>query len=97
MTQQTINFDAPHNGSPTSIAAAASVSGAIANTLRGKVFAAIECSKHGLTREECSEATGIRLATVCARVNELLKVGKLHTVGTRPTTSKRQAAVLVVR
>lgn len=52
----------------------------------------------GATREEIASATGLRLASVCGRVNELIRLGLAVENGrTRQTESLRSAAVVVAR
>ena len=46
------------------------------------------------TREELAESTGLRLASVCGRVNELLELRMAVENGTRETSSRRKAAVV---
>ena len=51
----------------------------------------------GLTRAELSEFTGMRLSSVCARVNELIHLGMLAEGRKRPCTrSGRKAYPLVL-
>ncbi len=62
MTQTTI-FDPPHNGTPTSIAAAESIQPR-AGGLRARVLEFI-VKAGGATIDEVSQGTGILTATVC--------------------------------
>lgn len=78
--------------SPTSIAAAQSIA-EHAPTLRLRVLVFIR--EHGpCTQERIALETGIRLSTVCARVNELAHRNEIHDTGqTAPTTSGRSAVL----
>lgn len=82
-------------GSATSRAAADAIAPR-AGTMRLRTLEAYaSMGDRGATREEVAQWQGMRLATVCARVNELVGYGFLEpTGGTRPTTSGRQAEVL---
>lgn len=97
MTAQLSLYDsqligASHNGTPTSIAAAQSIA-EHAPTLKGRVLAYLR--EHGpATQERISIETGIRLSTICARVNELAREGRVRDTGeTARTTSGRLAVV----
>jgi len=58
-------------------------------------LAIIDAGRTGATREELAEQTGIRLASICGRVNELLRVGLVQEDGrTRLNESNREAAVV---
>ena len=83
----------------TSRAAAESIRGQVALTQRERVMAEIvRCGWDGATREEIAVATGLRLASVCGRVNELLRLGLATEPGrTRQTESLRPAAVVVAK
>lgn len=62
----------------TSIAAAERIA-ADAPNLRGKVYAAIvEAGERGMTRQEISDQTGMKLQTVCGRVFELKGFGLVY-------------------
>ena len=81
--------------SPTSAAAAASVRDT-AGTMRAQVrqFVARR-GEWGATRDEIARGCGIRIQTVCARVDELLKVGAVRrTLRTRVTDTGRAAEVV---
>ncbi len=85
----------PHNATPTSRAAAESITNA-APTLRGRVYEAIcRAGSRGLTRHEVAVATDIDLATVCPRVGELMRQGVIRVVGTRPSPAGRASGVLI--
>lgn len=84
-------------GSDTSIAAAYGQSESHRSTIRERIFQHIQGSDTGATREEISIEVGIRLATVCARVSELLASGRIKRGGQRETTSGTMAEVLWVR
>jgi len=90
-----------HNHTETSKAAAEA---AIPKVKRGQklVLQAIQESPNGLTRDQVSSLVGIPTATVCARANELLKIGLIgprldETTGrkmTRPTRTGSNAEIL---
>lgn len=61
----------------TSIAAAEAIAD-FAPNLRGKVFAFVGKRPTGATRQEISDQLGMKLQTVCARVNELMKMGLVY-------------------
>lgn len=84
-------------GSETSRAAAEAIA-PFAGTMRLRTLEAYaKMEDRGATREEVAHWKGIRLATVCARTRELVKIGALApTGGTRPTTGRRQAEVLKI-
>ena len=46
----------------------------------------------GITRSELSEASGIRLSSVCGRVNELVAIGKLEELPRRPCRVTKSSA-----
>lgn len=85
-----------HNGTATSIAAAASVQSAAA-TMRETVLQAIRAASFaGLTREEIERQTGLAGNSVRPRVSELLAAGAITPSGEiRRTASNRPAEVLV--
>jgi predicted ArsR family transcriptional regulator len=87
-----------HNHTATSLAAADSMKGSAA-LLRERIAVAIKYAGYaGLTRDEITDKTGIRPNTVRPRVLELLAEGRIaRATFTRPTTSGRQAEVLVLQ
>jgi hypothetical protein len=90
-------FDPPHNGTPTSKAAAQEIRHT-ADNLRARVYEFIAlCGENGATREECEIGLEMPGSTVRPRVVELMKAGKVREVPdvTRATESGRQAAILV--
>ncbi len=95
MSQRLFNFNEalpPHNRTDTSKAAA------IADTapkMRQRVYDHL--LRHGpLTNEQIARDTGIRLQTVCARVNKLCSLGLVADSGIRrPGDSGRAAKVWV--
>ena len=93
------DLSAPHNGTPTSRAAAEEIRPA-SETLRQTVLEAI-ClrERYGATREELEAMTGLNGNTIRPRVAELLEQGLvvLPEGRTRKTKAGRQAAVLVGR
>jgi hypothetical protein len=87
-------YVAPHNGTPTSKAAAESLSAESTYTIRETIYRFIASSGDGATREEIEEALGIGGNTVRPRVRELLAAFRLREYGERKTRSGRNAAVL---
>lgn len=83
----------------TSRAAADSLRGEPALTQRERVLLElVSRGIEGATREEIAAATKLRLASVCGRVNELLRLGLVVEPGaTRQTESLRAAAVVVAK
>jgi predicted transcriptional regulator len=83
--------------SPTSAAAAVSVR-ETAGTVRARCLAFIRArGPWGATRDEIARGCGIRIQTVCARVDELLKVGAVRrTSRTRVTDTGRAAEVVEI-
>jgi len=83
-------------GSDTSRKAAQAAQ-SMAKTLRDQVCAhATALGPYGMTRQEICKATGLKNETVCPRVRELLRDGRLVTlVETRGTDAKNDAHVLV--
>ena len=86
----------PANYTVTSQEAARSIE-LKAPTLRQKVFAYVFCcGLHGATNEEISVQLSMPLQTVCARRNELVKMGRLQvTEKQRKTVSGRMAEVVI--
>ena len=90
-----------HNGTETSKEAAKN---AKINQRRGQlaVLHAIQVAENGLTRDELTTITGLPTATICARANELVKLGeigpqidsKTGKKKRRPTRTGNTAAVL---
>lgn len=88
---------APHNSTPTSIAAAEAVT-LKAGTGRARIVAWLKTQRqHGGTNDEIAEACDMLLHAVCARVNELTKQGFLVAKGERPSTAGHAAAVRVCK
>jgi len=57
----------------------------------------VNMGDYGATRDELSRALGIKIQTVCARVDELMESGAIRkTERTRRTSSGKPATVLVV-
>lgn len=80
----------------TSQAAAESMRGEPSARQRQQVLdELLRCGQHGATREELGDLTGLKIQSVCGRVNELLRSGAVCERGTRPTRSNRSAAVVV--
>lgn len=85
---------APHNHTPTSQAAAASLSPETLGHLHTVILAAIRGS--GLTGMTCDQVElELQLShqTASARVHELARRGRIVTDSTRPTRSGRRAQV----
>lgn len=90
---------APHNGTPTSKAAAEEIKPS-RDTLRQQVLEAIQLwERHGATREELEHLTGLSGNTIRPRVVELVSAGAVvEPAGrTRKTKGGRQAQVLLAR
>jgi predicted transcriptional regulator len=89
-------FDqAPHNRTATSIEAAEAIKPTAA-TLRLKVLEFVRSQgEYGATNNEIAAALNMRLATVCARRNELVKSGSLRTDGTTRLSDTGRPAQIV--
>ena len=88
----------PANRTRTSQAAARAAEPASAGKREVIRLFVCQAGLHGATNDEIVAATGILLQTVCARVNELQKLGSLVDSGlTRPTRAGRAATVWRVR
>lgn len=100
MTAQTTLWgDEPlpaHNGTETSVSAAESVRDDCSR-LRALVLDAIRRSVFGLTCDEVEIATRLSHQTASARVNELMRAGRIRPVAKRATRSGRMAQVWIVR
>ena len=80
----------------TSKLAAESLRGEPALIQRECVLLALqECRSNGATREELATATGLPLASICGRVNELLRLGLVRQPGLRRMTSSGRMAAVV--
>ena len=93
MNQNTINFDCPSNGSPTSNAAAESMEGHAARQRR-EVLDYLRTCPEGATREEIEIGLGMRGNSVRPRVIELLNRRLVYEFGTRKTSSGRNAMIV---
>jgi len=83
---------APHNGTPTSIAAAQSIKPHI-GPMQRRILDYLDY-EGPLTQEEISVGTGLRLQSVNGRINELARIGLVKDIGwTAPTSSGRRAVV----
>ena len=88
-----------HNRTATSREAAEAARPKISQT-QNRVLGAV--TPNGSTRDELAQLTGLPTATICARANELVKLGKLCSSRnaltgrklTRPTRSGKNAEVL---
>lgn len=97
-------FDAqvsgPHNGQPTSVAAAVAAAPRITPQKR-RILSYFEFpypERHGMTQDECSEALNLPRSTACARFRELELEGYItKTNRTRPTRYGREAVVYELR
>lgn len=96
--QTAIDFDPPHSGTATSIAAARSIR-PVAATLRERVFAFVDKQgMHGATAEEIERALKMSGNTVRPRILELRAAKRMFDRGnTRETQSGRQATVWVAK
>lgn len=83
----------PHNGTPTSIAAAKSIV-PVMNLQQRQIFEAIRGATFGMTREEVAKKTGLRDSSVRPRCVELLGLGLIREDGERAGESLRFAKVL---
>ena len=92
--QQTLPYQ---KHSPTSKAAAESISDNKRIIDQLKIFEAIRDSHDGLTDEQGQSLTGINGNTYRPRRGELQKMGYLYPEGIRNTKSGRKAAVWYVR
>ncbi len=95
MTQLSISF-VPHNGTPTSRAAAESMM-CHATRLKRQILAEISAAEWGLTCDEVEQRTGLSHQTASARIRELTESEKLYHHGERPTRSGRKARVYFIR
>lgn len=87
---------APHNGTPTSVAAAISIE-PISGTQRRAIHEWLCGRPDGATRQEIEQGTGVDGSAVRPRVLELIGMGLVReTARTRATTSGRMAVVLEV-
>lgn len=88
---------APHNGTATSKAAAKAIE-PHRDSQAGRVLAFVRASgQHGATREEIADGLQMRLASVCARVSELVADSKIIGRGKRPASSGHEVEVLVAK
>lgn len=83
---------APHNGTPTSKAAAKSIEPFLTQQA-ARVLRSIQ-SHPGCTREAVALSTGMLLSAVCGRVHQLVKDGHVVERGTAKTSTGRSAACL---
>lgn len=86
----------PHNGRPTSKAAAASVAES-AESMRAEIMRLFDrLGDYGATCDEAEQALRLRHQTCSARIAELKKAGSIVDSGrTRKTRSGCKAAVMV--
>jgi len=90
-------FDCPHNGTPTSRAAAESVKHSAAS-MRSQILQLLRTRADlGLTCDDVEVYRGYRHQTASARIRELSLSGHIRNSGkTRKTRSGREAIVWVV-
>lgn len=95
MIQAELNFDAaPHNGTPTSRAAAESQTPCKKQRDRDRIVAYVKAND-GATRDELVDKLNMGVGTVCPRVFELVKSGELFEPGEkRETRTGSKAFVL---
>lgn len=106
MTYQTQMFPtAPHNRTETSVAAARAVLPRV-GTDKARIMRMLEALRDsdphvwqlfGASRARIAAASGIPLATVCARVNELIKEGLCYEEGTESYGSHRPGKIVRAR
>ena len=86
----------PFQRSSATSRAAAMEARETAGTVRARVRAWVECrGRWGATREEISLGLDLRIQTVCARVDELLREGSVFRTGAvRRTVTGRKAEVI---
>lgn len=53
------------------------------NSVKGKIVKIIKETQKGMTRKELSEKLGYPIATICGRVNELIKENYLIEIDTK--------------
>lgn len=99
MNQRNLFNTEPHPpfaaGSDTSHEAAHRIAPVSGMARRLVLIRYADCGPHGATRDEVSNMIPMRLATVCARTHELVRVGALEpTTELRPTSSGCLAEVL---
>lgn len=87
-------WDVPHNGTPTSRAAAAR---AQPTRQEQAVIDALRAAPDGLTREELEDRTGLAGNAIRPRVWALVARGIVYEQGERPTRAGRAAAVVRLR
>lgn len=84
----------PHEAVSTSQAAAVSVK-PVTGRLRAQVLRTIEQNPDGLTDDDIEVLTGLKHQTASARRRELYLLGKIRSIGERPTRSGRKAKVWI--
>jgi hypothetical protein len=90
MNQGPLPPDPPHNGTPTSIAAANAIRHARVPAAK-RIHAYIEANP-GATRREIEEKLGIYMGTVTGRTSELIAAGLVEELDERGTTCSGHAA-----
>ncbi len=95
--QCSIDFDPPHNGTATSIAAAKAVMPR-AGTIRERIYQLIARQKlRGMTADEVEFGMAMSGDTVRPRLIELRREGRIYKSDTtRPTRKGQQAVVYMV-
>ena len=95
--QRSLFAAVPHNGRPTSQAAARSMAGEI-NNLRMRVFAFIrDTGEHGATGEEIEHALHGTHQTISARPGEPEKAGLVRDSGRKRLTASGRLAIVWVK
>tara|TARA_R100000742_G_C4264086_1_gene81967 strand:- start:635 stop:976 length:342 start_codon:yes stop_codon:yes gene_type:complete len=90
-----------HNHTETSKDAAVAIAPKV-SALQQRVLDTVKTSEDGLTRDQLANLCNLPTATICARANELVKLGKLKSkvdpkTGkkfTRPTRTGKNAEIL---
>jgi hypothetical protein len=88
---------APHEGSATSFAAAASMMPHLGAIQEREYEAICDAGERGMTDDELEHRLGLRHQTASARRRELYLLGLIKEGGFRNTTSGRKATVWVKR
>lgn len=90
------DMPAPHNGTPTSRAAAEAVTPESAGSQRARILEVLALYPGGLTDEQISETAGICDNATRPRRGELVAAGKVKDSGTTRLTIRNRKAVVWV-